>query len=98
MSAATMSQEEVLAKIYRDFARLAGEIAIDRCRTRVLLTLVKDQLGVSDERLNELFREEIEANLEQFCHDITRPILAELEEPREIGGCCGMRDQAQSQN
>ena len=92
MTTPVLSQEEVLSKIYRDFARLAGEIAIDRCRNRVLLKLVKDHLNVEDEALNELFRVELEANLEQFVRDITGPMLAELSEPEEItigGGCCG---------
>jgi hypothetical protein len=91
MTTAVIAQEEILSKIYRDFARLAGEIAIDRCRNRVLLKLVKDQLKIDDEALNQLFQAELEANLEQFCNDITGPMLAELSEPEEItlgGGCC----------
>jgi hypothetical protein len=92
MTTAVINQEEVLGKIYRDFARLAGEIAIDRCRNRVLLKLVKDQLNMDDDKLNQLFQAELEANLEQFCNDITGPMLAELSEPEEItlgGGGCG---------
>lgn len=85
-----LSQEDVLAKIYRDLARLAGEIAIDRCRNRVLMALVKDNLKISDEQLNELFRKELEQNLEQLCQDITTPMLSELQEPTDMaGGCCG---------
>ena len=91
MTTAVLNQEEILSKIYRDFARLAGEIAIDRCRNRVLLQLVKDKLGMDDETLNQLFQAELQANLEQFCNDITGPMLAELSEPEEItiGGGCG---------
>ena len=91
MTIATLDQEEILSKIYRDFARLAGEIAIDRCRNRVLLKLVKDKLGVDDDTLNQLFQEELQANLETFARDITNPMLAELSEPEEItlGGGCG---------
>lgn len=88
MSVSTMTQEEILGKIYRDFARLAGEIAIDRCRNRVLLTLVKEKLNVPDDELNALFQKEIEGNLEQFVTEITRPMLSELEEPQAAGGCC----------
>lgn len=93
-----MSQEEILSKIYRDFARLAGEIAIDRCRNRVLLRLVKERLNVSDDELNGLFQTELQSNLEQFCHDITQPMLSELVDaqvtevgPADMpsgGGCC----------
>ena len=93
MTTPVLTQEEVLSKIYRDFTRLAGEIAIDRCRNRVLLQLVKDQLKIEDEALNELFRAELEANLEQYVRDITGPMIAELSEPEEItiggGACCG---------
>lgn len=91
MSATTppITSEEIIAKIYRDIARLAGEIAIDRCRNRVLLKLVKERIGIEDEELNCMFREELEANLEQLCHDITDPILNELQEPQAKGGCCG---------
>ena len=88
MSVSTMTQEEILGKIYRDFARLAGEIAIDRCRNRVLLTLVKEKLNVSDDELNALFQKELEGNLETFVTEITRPMLSELEEPKQAGGCC----------
>jgi hypothetical protein len=85
----TLSQDEILAKIYRDLTRLAGEIAIDRCRNRVLMKLVREKLGVGDEELNTLFRAELEEHLEQLCHDITGPMLAELEEPQAgCGGCC----------
>ena len=94
-----MSQEEILSKIYRDFARLAGEIAIDRCRNRVLLRLVKERLEVSDDELNALFQSELQNNLEQLCHDITQPMLSELMDaqvtevgPADMpsgGGCCG---------
>ncbi|MDB5102270.1 MAG: hypothetical protein JWM80_6691 [Cyanobacteria bacterium RYN_339] len=82
-----ITQDEILAKIYRDLTRLAGEIAIDRCRNRVLMKLVREKLDVGDEELNGLFRAELEANLEQLCHDITGPMLRELEEPT-AGGCC----------
>lgn len=85
----TLDQDEILAKIYRDLTRLAGEIAVDRCRNRVLMKLVREKLGVGDEELNQLFRAELEENLEQLCHDITSPMLAELEEPAPMGGCCG---------
>lgn len=84
----TVTQDDVLAKLYRDLTRLAGEIAVDRCRTRVLLRLVKEKTGVTDEELDTLFREEVEANLEGFVHGITEPMLAELRAP-EAGGCCG---------
>jgi endonuclease III-like uncharacterized protein len=92
-----MSQEEILSKIYRDFARLAGEIAIDRCRNRVLLKLVKEKLNVSDEELNTLFQAELQENLEGYCHQITHPMLEELNETTVTfngfveGGsaCCG---------
>ena len=83
------SQEEIIAKLYRDITRLAGEIAIDRCRSRVLLNLVRDKLAISDEQLNELFRAELEQNLEQLCRDITDPMLAVMEPPQPAGGCCG---------
>ena len=91
MTTSVLSQEDVLSKIYSDFARLAGEIAIDRCRNRVLLKLVKDKLNVSDDELNQLFQEELSANLETFVGDITNPMLADLSEPEEItlGGGCG---------
>lgn len=79
-TATQLTQEEILHKLYRDITRLAGEIAVDRCRNRVLLKLVRDRLGVSEEELNTLFREELEQNLEGFCHDITAPMLSELEE------------------
>ena len=88
MSVSTMTQEEILGKIYRDFARLAGEIAIDRCRNRVLLSLVKEKLDVSDDELNALFQKELETNLETYVTEITRPMLSELEEPQPSGGCC----------
>jgi hypothetical protein len=84
-----LTQDEILAKIYRDLTRLAGEIAVDRCRNRVLMKLVREKLGVGDEELNKLFRAELEENLEQLCHDITGPMLQELEEPAPMGGCCG---------
>lgn len=90
MSAATMTQEEIIGKIYRDFARLAGEIALDRCRSRVLLTLVKEKLAISDDELSALYQQELEANLEQYVNEITRPMLRELEEPKPQGGCCMM--------
>lgn len=93
-----MTQEEILSKIYRDFARLAGEIAIDRCRNRVLLRLVRERLNVSDSELNTLFQSELQDNLEQFCHDITQPMLSEMVDvqvtevgPADLpkgGGCC----------
>ena len=88
MPTTTLTQEDIIAKIYRDITRLAGEIAIDRCRNRVLMTLVKEKLAINDEDLDALFRAELAANLEQLCHGITGPILAELEEPA-VGGCCG---------
>lgn len=91
MSMTAMTQEEIVSKLYRDFTRLAGEIAIDRCRNRVLMQLVRDRLNVSDDELNDLFRVELEGNLEQFCKDITGPMLAELEEP-EAGGCCQLNN------
>lgn len=90
MTSATMTQDEILAKIYRDFARLAGEIALDRCRNRVLMQLVRDRLEIPDEELNRMFQEELQQNLEGYVTDITRPMLAELEEPQAppAGGCC----------
>lgn len=85
-----ITQDEMLTKVYRDFARLAGEIAVDRCRNRVLLNLVKERFAVSDEELDALFRKEIAENLEDFCHGITGPMLAELQPPApEAPGCCG---------
>lgn len=84
----TVTQDEVLAKLYRDLTRLAGEIAVDRCRTRVLLRLVKEKTGVTDAELDQLFREEVETNLEGFVHGITQPMVEELQGP-EAGGCCG---------
>lgn len=84
----SLTQDEILTKLYSDMTRLAGEIAIDRCRTRVLMKIVKDKLGVEDADLDALFRTEIETNLEGFVHDITTPMLAE-EAPAEMGGCCG---------
>lgn len=95
MSQAVMTQEDVLAKIYTDFARLASEVAIDRCRNRVLLNLVRDKLGVSDADLDELFRAELQEHLEGYIREITAPMLGDLEEPRlgELAdaqaGCCG---------
>lgn len=91
MTSPVLNQEDILTKIYSDFARLAGEIAIDRCRNRVLLKLVKEKLGVEDETLNQLFQEELQENLETFVREITNPMLAELSEPEEItiGGGCG---------
>ena len=88
MSTPTVTQDEVLAKLYSDLTRLAGEIALDRCRTRVLLRLVKEKLDVTDEALDALFREEVEANLEGFVQGITAPMIADLQGP-EVGGCCG---------
>lgn len=90
MSTSTVTQDEVLAKLYTDLTRLAGEIAVDRCRTRVLLRLVKEKTGVTDEQLDTLFREEVEANLEGFVQGITEPMLAEARGPEAGGGCCGM--------
>lgn len=90
----TVTQDEVLAKLYRDLTRLAGEIAVDRCRTRVLLRLVKEHAGVTDDQLDALFREEVEANLEGFVHGITEPMLAELRGPEAGGGCCGGQGRA----
>lgn len=92
MSTATtpvLSQEEILTKLYTDLTRLAGEVALDRCRTRVLLKIVKEKAGVTDEELDGLFREEVEANLEGFVKTITDPMLAELQDPIDVGGCCG---------
>lgn len=91
MSTTTITQEEIIGKIYRDITRLAGEIAIDRCRNRVLLNLVREKLNVSDDDLNALFRAELETHLEQLCRDITDPILKELEEPSADAGCCQHR-------
>ena len=85
MSLSAMSQEEIVTKIYRDMARLASEISIARCRNRVLLTLVKEKLGTSDEELNELFRAELQENLEQYVRDITGPMVTELLEAEEVG-------------
>lgn len=92
MSTTAMTQEEILGKIYRDFARLAGEIAIDRCRNRVLLRLVKDRLNVSDDELNTMFQTELQDHLEQLCHDITQPMLSELTtaEVQELGAAADM--------
>ncbi|GEM_PF-6097173 len=84
-----LTQEEVLGKLYRDFARLAGEIALDRCRQRVLLGIVRDRLGVEEAELDKLFREEIQSHLALFCEDITEPMLAELREVDRQAGCCG---------
>jgi hypothetical protein len=89
MQTTPFTQEDIIGKIYRDLTRLAGEIAIDRCRNRVLLKIVKERIGVSDDDLNALFRAELEENLEQLCQDITGPILAELEDPvTQPTGCC----------
>lgn len=87
----TVTQDDVLAKLYTDLTRLAGEIAVDRCRTRVLLRLVKEKTGVTDEQLDALFRKEVEANLEGFVAGITAPMIADLQGPEAAGGgCCGM--------
>lgn len=86
----TVTQDEVLAKLYTDLTRLAGEIAVDRCRTRVLLRLVKEKTGVTDAELDSLFREEVEANLEGFVQGITAPMIEDVQEP-QAGGCCGGR-------
>lgn len=81
-----ITQAEIIEKIYRDLTRLAGEIAIDRCRNRALMKLVQEKLDVTDADLDARFRAELEANLEQLVHDITDPILEELQGPPE--GCC----------
>lgn len=77
-AAAPLTQDEILGKIYQDLARLASEVAIDRCRNRVLLTLVRDRLNVSDDELNALFQAEIRENLEQYCHELTQPMISEI--------------------
>lgn len=97
MSSSTMTQEEIIGQIYRNFAHLAGEIAIDRCRNRVLLNLVREKLNISDDELNGLFQTELEANLEQYVTAITRPMLSGLEEPKPQGGGCCMMAQGPTQ-
>ena len=87
-----LAQEDVLTKIYRDLTRLAGEVAVDRCRTRVLMRIVKEQMGMEDAELDAMFRAEIDANLQGFVSGITAPMLAEFGgAPVEVGGggCCG---------
>ena len=95
-----LSQEEILSKLYTDLTRLAGEVAIDRCRTRVLMKLVMEKGGVTADELDGLFREELETNLEGFVKGITDPMLAEMRDVAEgradapapdASGCCGGR-------
>jgi hypothetical protein len=63
----------------------------------VLLQLVQERLEIPPEKLDTLFRKEIETHLERMCHEITGPMLKELEEPEPApagGSCCMMREQA----
>ncbi|MEB3196929.1 MAG: hypothetical protein VKP62_06965 [Candidatus Sericytochromatia bacterium] len=83
-------QDDIVAKLYRDITFLAGEIAVDRCRTRVLMRLVKEQLQLSDEALDDMFREEIGDHLEDFVRRITAPMVMQAEvDETGPAGCCG---------
>lgn len=86
----TLSQDDIIAKLYQDMTFLAGEIALDRCRNRVLMRLVKEKLGVSDSDLDAMFREEVGDHLEDFIRAITAPMVAPDEaDETASGSCCG---------
>lgn len=88
MSTATLT-DEIVTKLYRDLAFLAAEIAVDRCRVRVLTQLVKDRLGVDDAALDAMFREEIGDHLEEFVQRITLPMTAPDVLDATTGSGCG---------
>jgi hypothetical protein len=82
--------DELVAKLYRDMAFLAAEIAVDRCRTRVLMRLVKDGLGIDEAALDAMLRDEVGDHLEDFVRRITFPMSApEIVEEASGGGCGG---------
>jgi hypothetical protein len=88
----TLTQDEIIAKLYQDMTFLAGEIAVDRCRNRVLMRLVKEKLQLSEAELDAMFREEVGDHLEDFVRAITAPMVAsdEVDETTSTG-CCGAR-------
>ncbi|MEB3327760.1 MAG: hypothetical protein VKQ33_00845 [Candidatus Sericytochromatia bacterium] len=83
--------DELVAKLYRDMAFLAAEIAVDRCRTRVLMRLVKERLGIEEADLDAMLREEVGDHLEDFVRRITFPMSAPdvVDEAPASGGCGG---------
>lgn len=84
-----LTQEELFGKLYQDLATLATELAIDRCRTRVLLKVLEEKLGLSSEEMDDRFREELANNLEPMIRDLLAPILPAGAEMEMQGGCCG---------
>lgn len=83
---AAVTTDELVSKLYTNMARLAAEIALERCRNRALLGILREKLGVTDADMDARFRDEVGEHLEQFCHDITAPMLADLDPGP---GCCG---------
>lgn len=81
--------DALVTKLYRDMAFLAAEIAVDRCRTRVLTRLVKERLGLDDNALDALFREEVGEHLEDFVQRITLPMTAPEVVEAAAGSGCG---------
>jgi hypothetical protein len=88
MTTETLS-DELVAKLYRDMAFLAAEIAVDRCRTRVLMQLVKDRLGIDEAELDAMLRDEVGDHLEDFVRRITFPMSAPDVVDVATGGGCG---------
>ncbi|MEB3284877.1 MAG: hypothetical protein VKN33_06300 [Candidatus Sericytochromatia bacterium] len=87
---ATLSSDEIVAKLYQDMTFLAGEIALDRCRNRVLMRLVKENLHLTDGDLDAMFREEVGDHLEDFVRAITAPMVSPPEvDETTAAGCCG---------
>lgn len=91
VQAPAITSEEIITQIYRTFTRLAGEIALERSRNRVLMQLVAEGLDLSPETLDGKFRAEVEANLETYVRQITDPMLDELQATLDgsAGGCGG---------
>lgn len=88
----TLTQDEIIAKLYQDMTFLAGEIALDRCRNRVLMRLVKEKLQLSETELDAMFREEVGDHLEDYVRAITAPMVAPDEVDETVStGCCGAR-------
>jgi hypothetical protein len=75
-----MTQEEILAKVYKDITRLAGEIAIDRARARVFMQLLIEKTGTTETELNQYFQTELENNLQRYVEDLVVPLTEDLKE------------------
>lgn len=89
LSEEPLTQEELIAKVYQDLATLATELAIDRCRARVMLQVIEEKLGVPAPELDERFRAELQSNLEPMIRDLLAPILPAEAELVTDAGCCG---------